>query len=146
MRVLRVLVAPRSGQALLMVVVMLPLFLSVIGLAIDGGILLDRKRELQNNADAAARAGAGQVDTLTLRASDGRRVVLDRAKARAAASRYLSRRGTRGSVATDLVRVRVVATERVQLVFLPIVGLRSVEARAEADARVRYGIDRPVGP
>ena len=51
-----------AGQALVWTAVMLPLFLSVIGLAIDAGTIFDARRELQNVADSAARAGAMQID------------------------------------------------------------------------------------
>gem|GEM_PF-5201525 len=55
-------VGEQSGQLVVWTAVMLPLFLSVIGLAADGGIAFGARRELQNVADSAARAGAMQVD------------------------------------------------------------------------------------
>ena len=47
----------QSGQAIVWVAVMMPFFLSVVGLAIDGGIVFSARRELQNVADSAACRG-----------------------------------------------------------------------------------------
>ena len=47
------------GQAIVWTAVMLPLFLAIVGLAADGGLVFSARRELQNIADSAARAGAG---------------------------------------------------------------------------------------
>ena len=52
----------QAGQAIVWAAVMLPLFLAVVGLAIDGGVVFAARRELQNVADAGARPGAMQVD------------------------------------------------------------------------------------
>ena len=50
------------GQALPLVAAALPLLVTVVGLALDGGVVFAARRELQNVADAAARAGATEVD------------------------------------------------------------------------------------
>src|SRR5439155_16533038 len=101
------------GQALVLAAVMLPLFLAVVGLAIDGGLVFDRRRELQNLADAAARAGAMQVDARVYRESAGRTVVLDQASARRVAAEYLTGQaeGLAAEIRTDDRRV-VVAVHR----------------------------------
>lgn len=141
-----VLWRPRRGQALLMVAVMMPLFLSVIGLAIDGGLVLDARRELQNTADAAARVGATQVHLGAYRASGGEQVVLDRALARQVVVEYLAGRGMQ---LTDLEigmgQVTVSVSREVSLSFLRVVGFDAVRIRATAPAEVRYGIEQ-AGP
>src|SRR5437868_13316623 len=73
------------AQALLWLTLAVPLFVSMAGLAIDGGVLLTSRRELQSLADGAARAGATRVDIDRLRGSRGADVQLDPLLARAAA-------------------------------------------------------------
>ena len=51
------------AQALVFLTTMLPLFLAVIGLALDGGHLFAERANLQAVADASARAGAVRLDT-----------------------------------------------------------------------------------
>ena len=51
------------AQALVFLAAMLPLFLAVIGLALDGGHLFAERANLQAIADASARAGAVRLDT-----------------------------------------------------------------------------------
>jgi Flp pilus assembly protein TadG len=48
----------RRGQTLVMFALLLPLLLGMVGLAIDGGLLLSTYRQTQNAADAAATAAA----------------------------------------------------------------------------------------
>lgn len=131
------------GQALVLVVVMLPLFLSVIGLAIDGGVALSERRLLQNLADGAARAGAMQLDEGAYRQSSGTAVVLDTGAARAAAVEYLGSRaeGLEASVAADPGRVVVRVSREVPLSFLRLVGIRTARIEAAAPAEVRHGIE-----
>jgi uncharacterized membrane protein len=130
------------GQALVWVAVMLPLFLSVIGLSIDAGTLFDTRRELQNVADSAARAGAMQIDQSTYRASSGETVVLDAATAREAAAQYVNSQGA-GFAATIDVRPRSVVVQvsrSVPTSFLRLVGIETVRISATAPAVPRFGI------
>ena len=59
------------GSAVVWVAVTLPLFVSLVGLAIDGGVVFDARRELQSVADGAARAGAMQLDETAYRTTAG---------------------------------------------------------------------------
>src|SRR5205807_6584984 len=81
-----------AAQALVWLTLALPLFVSIAGLAIDGGVLLASRRQLQSVADGAARAGATRLDLERLRASGGADVQLDQPLARQAASTYLDER------------------------------------------------------
>lgn len=136
----------QRGQAIVWVAVMLPLFLSVVGLAIDAGIVFDARRELQNAADAAARAGAMQVDEQTYRASSGATVVLDQPAARRVAAEYAAQQGVGVAViAVEPQRVVVEVSRDVPTSFLRLVGISTVRVTATAPAEVRYGIDRPNG-
>src|SRR5438046_169568 len=78
-----------SAQALLWMTLAIPLFLTMAGLAIDGGALLDSRRDLQSVADGAARAGATRIDMQRLRTSGGADVELDSAQAMHAARAYV---------------------------------------------------------
>jgi Flp pilus assembly protein TadG len=136
--------AARPGQAIVWAAVMLPLLLSVVGLAIDGGIVFAARRDLQDVADAAARAGAIQVDVRAVRESGGETIVLDAAVARQVASEYVASQGS-GSVATitaDQRRVVVRLDREVPTGFLRLVGLKKVAISAVAPAEARYGIER----
>src|ERR1700730_12299630 len=81
-----------SAQALVWFTLALPLFLSIAGLAIDGGVLLASRRQVQSVADGAARAGATRLDVDRLRSSGGTDVALDATRARAATWSYLDER------------------------------------------------------
>ncbi len=136
--------AAESGQAIVWAAVMLPLFLSVVGLAIDAGIVFSARRELQNVADSAARAGAMQVDEQAYRASSGTSVVLDQSAARRMASEYAASQGSglATSVGVEPQRVVVNVTREVPTGFLRLVGITTVRVSASAPAEVRYGIER----
>jgi len=127
----------QAGQAVVWVAVMLPLFLSVVGLAADGGIVFSARRELQNVADSAARAGAMQVDQQVYRASSGATVVLDLAGARQVAAQYVASQGPEmvAAIAADSRQVVVQVGREVPTSFLRLVGDRRC-------ARHRHGFGR----
>jgi Flp pilus assembly protein TadG len=126
---------------------MLPLFLSIIGLAIDAGIVFDRRRDLQNVADAAARAGAMQLDVRAYRESAGQTVVLDQASARQIAAQYLTSQpaGLDARIAAEPRRVVVQVTREVPTGFLRLVGINTVRIGATAPAELRFGVERGNG-
>jgi Flp pilus assembly protein TadG len=138
--------AGEAGQALVWAAVTLPLlFIPMVGLVIDGGVVLNARRDLQNVADAAARAGAARVDVGAYRASAGAAVVLDQPEARRAATACLAaQRDVSGTVRTDARRVVVEVSREVPTAFLRIAGLSSVRIGARAPAEARMGVDRPV--
>lgn len=142
-----VLAARLAGQAIVWVAVMLPFFLSVIGLTIDGGIVFSARRELQNVADGAARAGAMQVDQRVYRETAGTKMVLSTQDARQVAATYVAGQSSQiqGLVGADPQQVTVRVQRQVPTSFLRLVGLNTVEIAATATARVRYGIERANG-
>ena len=140
------------AQALLWFTLALPMFLSMAGLAIDGGVLLAARRELQSVADGAARAGATQLDLERLRASGGVDVRLDERRAVATAATYLEQRlahelGWQAVPVTHVEvtgrRVRVVIQGTLQTAFLRVVHIDSVPIEATAFADLQYGIRAP---
>lgn len=130
-----------TGQALVWVAVLAPLFCAVVGLAIDGGIVLAARRDAQNAADAAARAGAMQIDITTYRATAGTWVQLDPAQAGAAARSSLAAEGWGdASVAASVQSVVVTTRRTVPLGFLRLIGIESASVGATARAAPYFGI------
>lgn len=134
----------KSGQAIVWVAVMMPFFLSVVGLAIDGGIVFSARRELQNVADSAARAGAMQIDQRVYRDSSGATVALDASAARQVAAEYLASQapGLAATITAEPQRTVVQVSREVPTGFLRLVGIDTVRINATALADVRYGIDQ----
>jgi hypothetical protein len=137
------------AQALVWFTLALRLFLSIAGLAIDGGVLLASRRQLQSVADGAARAGATRLDEDRLRSSGGAEVQLDPTLARAATWSYLDQRLARelewpaaptAAVDVGVRRVHVVIHGTLPTAFLRVVHVDSVPVEASAFADVQYGI------
>ncbi len=138
-----------AAQALVWLTLALPLFVSIAGLAIDGGVLLASRRQLQSVADGAARAGATRLDMDKLRASGGADVQLDQALALEAASTYLGERLARelawpASPVTHVDvgprRVHVLVQGTLRTAFLHVVNIDHVAVEASAFADLQYGI------
>jgi Flp pilus assembly protein TadG len=136
-----------AGQALVWLTVAMPLFISSAGLAIDGGVLLASRRQLQSVADGAARAGATRLDLDRLRASGGTDVQLDRARATQAAESYLAQRlelqwhvQPDAHVDVGTHRVHVLIRGTLHTAFLRIAHIDSVPVEANAFADVQFGI------
>jgi hypothetical protein len=135
-----------KAQALAWFVMVLPLFLSVIGLAIDGEAVLRAHRRAQGAADGAARTGAGHVQIAHSRAMPGAPDVLDSAAAQRAAVNYIA------TVYPDLVvrtqvdeqHLAVLVRQPVTPTFLRLLHISTVQVEARAEARPRGGIDRAV--
>jgi Flp pilus assembly protein TadG len=121
---------------------MLPLFLSVIGLACDGGIAFSARRELQNAADGAARAGAMQLDERAYRESSGATVRLDPEAARRATLEYLADQSPtlQSAIAIEPDRVEVRVVRETPTAFVGLVGIKTVRISAMAVAQLRHGI------
>jgi uncharacterized membrane protein len=145
-----VLQSRQTAQALLWLTLAVPLFVSTAGLAIDGGVLLEERRELQSIVDGAARAGATQLDLPRLRASEGADVELDPALASHAAFAYANQAlGTQGhawrtpppvQVQIAARRVQVTVQARLPTAFLRIAAIDEVPVEAVASADLQYGI------
>lgn len=139
----------RPAQALLWFALAVPMFMSIAGLAIDGGVLLASRRQLQSVADGAARAGATRLDLARLRDSGGTQVQLDQALSAAAVNAYLDERlkaeltwqaTPRVLVETTSRRVHVLISGEARTAFLRIVHIDAVPVEASALADVQYGI------
>jgi uncharacterized membrane protein len=145
----------RSAQVVLWFTVAVPLFVAITGLAIDGGVLLNSRRQLQSVADGAARAGATRLDMGRLRASGGTDVQLDEATAQQAAHAYVDDAlggdppGVQGRPQTTVDigqrRVHVWIHATLGTAFLRIVRIDTVPVDASAFADVQFGIHDGAG-
>jgi Flp pilus assembly protein TadG len=118
------------------------------GLAIDGGQALVAKRDAQGLADAAARAGAGQLDEVAARSNPDSPPQIDPAAATAAAIAYVDdvRPGATIEVlAVDAAHIRVkVTSPPVPVTLLQLAGVgRTVRADAVGEAVPQTGIAEP---
>jgi Putative Flp pilus-assembly TadE/G-like len=139
-----------AAQALIWLTLMVPVFVSIAGLAIDGGVLLMSRRHLQSVADGAARAGATRLDMARLRDSAGSEIQLDQTGAAEAARAYLrDSLGDAGptwqappdvQVDVGLRRVHVFIRASVRTAFLRIAHIDAAPVEASAFADVQYGI------
>ncbi len=137
-----------AGQSILWVAIMLPYFLSIVGLAIDGGIVFSARRELQNVADGAARAGAMQISQWSYRQGFGARVDLDPIEAERVAREYLQANAPQGvqetqvDVDADFQRIVVELETTVKTAFLRLINIHQVAIKTSSLAEVRYGVER----
>ena len=135
--------AGESGSASVLAALFLLGLVSVSGLVSDGGRVLAERRSLQNLADAAAAAGAMQLDASRYRASGGA-VSLDAPRARRAAAGYLAPApGVSAEVRASARAVSVRASRSVRLAFLGVLGLGPVTVGARAEAEPRAGVGTP---
>ncbi len=131
-------VSDDAGQALVLVAVFLLGLVAVVGLATDGGLVFAQRRELQNLADAAALAGAMQIDEGSYRA--GGNVALDRAAAQSATAKYLEGAGdVTYRVSVQATGIEVQVSRRASTGFLRVIGVNSVTIGASARAEPRHG-------
>ena len=129
-----------EGQVLVMVALMMVGVVSVVGLVADGGLVFAQRRDLQNAADAAAAAGAMQIDEAVYRATG--EVVLDEPLAREAAVLYLGAEGDLDyEVSVQPGRVEVAVSRQASTGFLRVIGIDGIEVSASASAEPRYGVE-----
>ncbi len=138
MRFLRRLYGDESGQAIVLVAILMAGLVAVVGLVTDGGLVFSQRRDLQNVADAAALAGAMQIDEGVYRSLG--EVLLDEAAARQAAVQYLEAEGVSYSVVVEPTRVEVSVSRQASTGFLRVVGIDGVEISANASAEPRHGV------
>jgi uncharacterized membrane protein len=127
------------GQVMVFAAILMTGLVSVVGLVTDGGIVFSQRRDLQNAADAAALAGAMQIDEDAYRASG--QVVLDERAAREAATQYLEGEGDLDySVQVSPEGVQVSVSRQASTSFLRLVGINGVDISASSAAAPRHGI------
>lgn len=125
-----------SGQVTPLIVGLTLLSLAVAGLATDGTKAFLLRRTLQNAADAAALAGAAEVDTSVYYSSGGEDVSLEARRATKIALDWLARRDidVRAAVESSEEEVRVILRGRAPTTFLRLVGISEIPVAVEARA------------
>ncbi len=127
---------------MIMMAILMVGLVAVVGLVTDGGMVFTQRRDLQNVADAAAAAGASQINEGAYRASAGETIVLDENAAYDAAARYLDAEDDLDySVIVTANRVDVAVTRQATTGFLRVLGIDGVDIDASATAEPRYGIE-----
>jgi uncharacterized membrane protein len=128
--------ATERGTISVFVVVVTVALIAVAGLVLDGGRLLAARREAQDIAANAARAGAQALDEEHLRAG---RTVIDPTAGATAVARYLVQTPATGtsSISGDAVTVRVQMPVRV---LLPLTGTSQRTVTSSQRARAVQGV------
>jgi Flp pilus assembly protein TadG len=133
-----------QGMATVLLLLLTPAFFALAGLMLDGGRQLAARQHTAGLAEQAARAGADQLDTATLRGSGT--VHLDADEASRAACRYVRTvEPTADCTATiqagpegERVQVRVRTTA--PTVLLGLLGINSLHTDALGTAQPVTGI------
>jgi Flp pilus assembly protein TadG len=126
------------GQVTAMVAVLAVALLALGALIYDGGQILTARREANNVARQAARAGAQQLDIAQARIGT---FTLDPAAAEGAARAYLADQGvTPSSLRVTGDRVEVTVTLMQATPLLALLGIRHRAVTATASARAARGV------
>ncbi len=131
-----------DGMVTAFVVVLTMALILMAGLVIDGGLTLAAKIRAIDDAQAAARAAAQQIDLATYRSTG--QVVLSPGPAASAAQAYLTAAtGHPGTVTVtgDRVSVTVSVTQRTQV--LSVAGLGSLTVTGTGAATALHGVTGP---
>ncbi|MGC4885761.1 hypothetical protein [Micromonospora sp. DT227] len=115
--------------------------LILAGLVFDMGTAMATKVSAYDTAQAAARAGAGQLDLSAHRATGAAQ--LDPAAASAAARAFLTQAGQPGTVSATTTAVTVTVTTRHRTHLLHLVGITSIPVTATATATPETGVTAP---
>jgi Flp pilus assembly protein TadG len=138
-KLVRRLRGDESGQIIVLVAILMVGLVAVVGLVTDGGLVFSQRRDLQNVADAAALAGAMQIDQDAYRVSGA--VALDEPAARQAAEEYLGAEANLTySVLVQPARVEVSVSRQASTGFLKVIGINGFEISANASAEPRHGV------
>jgi Flp pilus assembly protein TadG len=109
------------------------------GLVVDGGLALNARSRLTDDAEQAARAGANAIDVNALR--DRGELVVDPGRAQAVAAGFLADRGYQNiSVSVNGNRVTASAESTADTAILGLIGIGSFTVRGDAVAEPEAGI------
>lgn len=121
-----------AGTVTAKVIVMTLAVLALSGLVLDAGLAVSTKVNATSVAQAAARAGARELDVVALRANGT--VRLDPIKAHDAATNWLTRAGLTGTVTVTGNRVAVSVTTSRRTQLLQVIGIGSIPVHADVTA------------
>ena len=140
-RLLRRLRDDDRGQITPWTIVGVLIVLILAGLVLDLGLGMSDKVRVLDLAQAAARAGAREIDLDTYRRTGT--VQLDPAQATTAARTFLAQAGVPGSATASTTTVTVTITTRRPTQLLTLVGITSLPVSATATATPLTGVTAP---
>jgi len=108
------------------------------GLVFDAGMAMADQVSLYDRAQAAARAGAREIDLATYRSSGV--IQLDPGAAAGAARHFLAQSGTTGTATATTVIVTVAVTGVRQTQLLYLIGITTIRIDATATATAATGV------
>jgi hypothetical protein len=120
-----------DGSISAFVALMLVALLAVIGLVVDGGSALSARQSATDEAEQAARAGAGALSVSALRSGV---IQIDQQQAIAAAVGFTVAAGHPGTASVSSGTVTVRIHYRIHTDILGIIGLATLPVSASASA------------
>ena len=134
--------ADERGEITAFLLIIFFALFAIGGLVIDGGMALAAKRRAMNEAQAAARAGASQINETEYRRNGS--VVLDRNAAITAALNYLqdhtSHRAGAAADVPDNNTVEVTVKFTQPMTILGIGSITSLSINGNGSARTAHGV------
>ncbi len=125
------------GSITAFVALMLVAIFALMGLVVDGGSDLSAHQSAVDEAEQAARAGAGALSVAALRTGS---LQLDPAQAVIAAERFTESAGHPGTATVSGGTVTVVVHYRIRTQILGIIGLSTLPVSASASALNVQGV------
>ncbi|WP_025620174.1 pilus assembly protein TadG-related protein [Salinispora cortesiana] len=130
-----------SGQVTPFVVLLAVALLAVAGLVLDAGLAISAKVQALDTAQAAARAGAQQLDLYAYRTRGVTQ--LDTTRAASTARSWLASAGVDGDVSATATTVTVTVRRSSHTQLLQIVGVQTLNMSASATAAAVQGVTGP---
>lgn len=130
-----------AGEVTPFVVLISVALLAVAGLVLDAGLAISAKVQALDTAQAAARAGAQQLDLYAYRTRGVTR--LDPARAASTARAWLASAGVSGDVSATATTVTVTVRRDSRTQLLQLVGVGSLSVSASATATAVQGVTGP---
>ena len=125
------------GAVTLVFSVVLTVLIAVVGLVFDGRAKITAMQRADAAAAEAARAAGQQIAGNDL---TGESTGLNRARAIAAARKYLDTAGVDGTVSIQGDEIHVSTSTTGETVLLSIIGITDFDATGEATVEIRTGI------
>ncbi|MFE9690667.1 pilus assembly protein TadG-related protein [Micromonospora sp. NPDC005806] len=141
LRLLRRLRDDDRGQVTPWTIAGVLIVLILAGLVLDLGLGMSDKVRVLDLAQAAARAGAREIDLNTYRRTGT--VQLDPTQAATAARAFLAQAGVPGTATASTTTVTVTITTRRPTQLLTLVGITSLPVSATATATPLTGVTAP---
>jgi Flp pilus assembly protein TadG len=128
----------QQGSAAVFLLAFATVLLVGAGLVLDGGLALNGRQRIADDAEQASRYGANAIDEAALRSRG--EVVVDSDAAIDRATAFMADRGYRNiSVSVDGDEVTTSAEGSVDTAILSLIGIKSFTVRGEATAQAVEG-------